>query len=585
DVYKRQPYTYADFVLITRSSPLPQIQASTLTTCVGSPVTFSTPVGADGYEWLFPGGTPSSSSVQNPSPVTFATPGVYWVKLRLQTTCCGFSPWDSIAISVVGTPSVILPPDTFRCASDPPISLSVAALPGATIVWFYNGSSFATGTTSIQASSAGQYVVSVSYPGGCEGRDTFNLSVLPRIPVNLGPDRNLCAGDPPPVLDAGFPGNQYLWTYNGVAIATTQTLVASQTGSYAVVVSNSYGCVGRDTVQVTFNHFSVNLGPDIQLCATSATLDAGLNATSCQWSLNGSPLPGNACQITATASGTYTVTAQNAAGCVATDQIDVILGSPLTAQFSGPSLAQVGQVVQFTDLTTPPPTQWTWNFGDGTLPVSGIANPSHTYTQAGLYPVVLAASNGLCTDTALGYIDVQWDCSTLPLQASFSASPNPVDLNAGGGTVYFSNTSSGATSYTWFFGTGDSSQAVSPSYVYAQPGSYQVILVARNYNCLDTFAQTITVIRAEPSALLPASSRRLQLYPNPARGEVQIVLPFAPSPWRVELFEATGRIVRTWDLPGGRMHKVDLHEIAPGYYVVRASREGESPYWGHLLRE
>jgi PKD repeat protein len=584
------PYTYADFVLIARSSPLPQISASSITACVGTPITFSTSVLADGYEWSFPGGTPATASIQNPPPVAYAAPGQYWVKLRLQTTCCGFSPWDSVAVYIVGTPTVSLPADTLRCAGDPPLTLQVSAFPGASITWYFGGNVVATGVSTLQASSAGQYVVSVSYPGGCEGRDTFNLSVVPAIPVSLGPDIQLCAGDPPPVLDAGFPGNQYLWTLNGVPIATTQTLTASQSGVYAVLVSNPYGCLGRDTLQVTYTSFSINLGPDQELCGGAVTLDAGLNATTCQWSLNGNPLPTTACQITATASGTYSVVAQNSVGCIATDQVQVVLGAPITAQFSAPTSVQVGQPAQFTDQSTPTPTAWTWNFGDGSPPLSGNPASTHIYTTAGLYPVVLAVGNGLCTDTALRLVEALWDCATLPLQANFTASPNPVDLGVGGGTVYFTNTSTGATTYLWLFGTGDTSTAFSPSYAYTQPGIYTVTLIATNYNCRDTLSQTLTVVRAEPtnpSSLLGGSSGTIAFYPNPAVEQVFLRVPPPPqaSLWRAALCDAVGKVVREWHFSQEGVYPLSLQGLASGYYILQVSDTGGAVFRGRLLKE
>ncbi|MDW8134872.1 MAG: PKD domain-containing protein, partial [Bacteroidia bacterium] len=354
-----------------------------------------------------------------------------------------------------------------------------------------------------------------------------------------------------------------------------------------VLVSTPSGCVGRDTINVVFSSFSVDLGPDRSLCGSSTVLDAGPYAVSCQWTWNGNPLPGNSCQLTANASGTYQVIAQNFAGCSATDQIQVVLGTPLTAIMAGPSTAITGQPVQFTDQTNPPPTQRTWNFGDGSPLVSGNPSPSHTYTQAGIFPVILAVSNGLCTDTAIHLIEVLWDCSSLPLQAAFTYTPNPVDLNAGGGTVYFANTSSGATSYLWLFGTGDTSNQPNPSYAYAQPGDYTVYLIARNYNCTDTFSQVIRVVRAEPnpSTLSYSSPHRLRVYPNPVGEEAFIELPIGGYTWRVELYDGTGRAIRQWEFERGGVWRLDLRELPRGYYSLRASCWGEEPYWGCLLHE
>lgn len=47
---------------------------------------------------------------------------------------------------------------------------------------------------------------------------------------------------------------------------------------------------------------------------------------------------------------------------------------------------------QFTDTSTgSTPTTWNWSFGDGTY--SDLQNPTHTYSDYGLYPVILNVSN------------------------------------------------------------------------------------------------------------------------------------------------------------------------------------------------
>ncbi len=72
-------------------------------------------------------------------------------------------------------------------------------------------------------------------------------------------------------------------------------------------------------------------------------------------------------------------------------------GAPV-ADFSGtPTSGPPGQTVQFSDLSTNSPNQWSWNFGDpasGGSNTSTQQNPSHTYAAAGQYTVSLTATNG-----------------------------------------------------------------------------------------------------------------------------------------------------------------------------------------------
>jgi PKD repeat protein len=62
--------------------------------------------------------------------------------------------------------------------------------------------------------------------------------------------------------------------------------------------------------------------------------------------------------------------------------------------------------VSFTDTSTGSPISWSWTFGDGGT--STLQNPSHQYTDAGIYTVALTATNssGSNTKTITNYITV-----------------------------------------------------------------------------------------------------------------------------------------------------------------------------------
>ncbi len=117
---------------------------------------------------------------------------------------------------------------------------------------------------------------------------------------------------------------------------------------------------------------------------------------------------------TYTAAGTYTVslTATNAYGSdIETKTGYITVTNPPTnppvAAFSGtPTSGTAPLTVVFTDASTYNPTSWSWTFGDGGT--STAQNPSHTYTAAGTYTVVLTATNayGSDSETKTGYITV-----------------------------------------------------------------------------------------------------------------------------------------------------------------------------------
>jgi PKD repeat protein len=96
------------------------------------------------------------------------------------------------------------------------------------------------------------------------------------------------------------------------------------------------------------------------------------------------------------------------------DDISIIGGGPgcvslypPDAEFTSNSPVELGQAIQYTNLSTgTDPLTYTWNFGDGSGP-STETNPSHTYSYPGIYPVTLEAYNPYGTDSIIHTVEVQ----------------------------------------------------------------------------------------------------------------------------------------------------------------------------------
>jgi gliding motility-associated-like protein len=140
-----------------------------------------------------------------------------------------------------------------------------------------------------------------------------------------------------------------------------------------------------------------------------------------------------------------------------------------------------------------PITSWSWTFGDG----QGVTNAStvpftHTYAQPYSYDVQLTVKD------ADGCTDQKWTpyVRVGGVQAAFNVSSNTISPHS---SVSFYNNSfdnySGTTSYEWQFGDGSSATDFNTQHTYTQPGTYTVLLLAKNatYACTDTARQTIIV--------------------------------------------------------------------------------------------
>ena len=127
-----------------------------------------------------------------------------------------------------------------------------------------------------------EYFVSVN-----DGVVTLDASVLVSVYslpiVNLGGNQILC-GETQYTLDAGNPGDTYLWSTG----ETSQTIVATGSGNtmYWAEVTNENGCSAVDTVYLNFAALPiVNLGADTAVCGGSTiTLNAGNEGSTYLWS-------------------------------------------------------------------------------------------------------------------------------------------------------------------------------------------------------------------------------------------------------------------------------------------------------------
>ncbi|MCS6935598.1 MAG: T9SS type A sorting domain-containing protein [Chitinophagales bacterium] len=203
-----------------------------LTFCQGGSVTLDAGAGYDTYAW---------SSGSNSQSITVTTSGTYTVTVS-KNGCTGT---DSKTVTVTANnlnPSITANPSLNIC---PGGSTVLNAGSGYTT---YNWSDGST-TQTITVNAAGTYTVTVT-SGNCSGTASavVNVGNFP-VSVNITPAGPVtaCVGDIVE-LDAGSGYDAYNWS-NG---ENSQKVEVTATGSYIVTVMQN-GCVGRDTVQVTFN--------------------------------------------------------------------------------------------------------------------------------------------------------------------------------------------------------------------------------------------------------------------------------------------------------------------------------------------
>ena len=160
--------------------------------------------------------------------------------------------------------------------------------------------------------------------------------------------------------------------------------------------------------------------------------------------------------------------------------------------------------VNFTDISSGSPTQWTWHFGDGAI--SRLRNPSRVYDVPGDYTIklVINTPNGVDSIIRTQYIHVY----AKPV-VNFSTS------NATGCTPVIANFSDLSTSqngsivsWNWDFGDGNLSTQRNPSHTYLSSGNFNVSLQTINsFGCTNskTVANYIQVYD-HPNAIFTSSN-------------------------------------------------------------------------------
>jgi gliding motility-associated-like protein len=129
---------------------------------------------------------------------------------------------------------------------------------------------------------------------------------------------------------------------------------------------------------------------------------------------------------------------------------------------------------------------YNWSFGDGHH--SSLPDPSNIYTNAGKYPVVLVATNGLaCFDSAFAFITVD----TAPV-LHFTHTDTAICM---GESIAFAATYTqvGLTSLLWNFGdNGDQLTGNTPKHAYDAPGVYKV-LVSGHYRACPAISDSVAI--------------------------------------------------------------------------------------------
>jgi len=486
-------YTFTYPNLIYVSDPISAFTINQPTSgCVPYTVQFvNNSTGATGYYWYFGDGTNASQA--NPSH-TYNASGVYTVTLNASKKGCMRSSTitDYITVSEAQA-NFSFTPDS-GCS---PLNAAFTDLSVNAVSWLWN---FGDGNTSALQNPVHTFLnqpadsvsLVITDVNGCSD-SIAHTNVVVVAPEIQASDTVAC--NPAAIsFTTTYSAVTYLWDFGDGSTSNLQNPVHTytQTGVFSVSLTcnTTSGCTvttlapGLITITAPVSNFT---SPTVAVCAPSLVtfVNQSTGATSWLWNFGDgtTSVTENPSHIY-NVPGFYTVSliSYSASGCSDTLTLTNFISVPGTVTDFTVSATEICEntSVQFTDQSVNA-SNYFWNFGDGFT--SSLPSPVHSYTSAGSYTVTLITSDAFGCSSFYSYPD------------TISVHPNPQALALVTPTMgcmplnsVFTNLSTGADSYVWHFGTGDTAVTPDTVYAYNLAGIYFPYLIAStSFGCTDTF--------------------------------------------------------------------------------------------------
>ncbi|MBL7892560.1 MAG: gliding motility-associated C-terminal domain-containing protein, partial [Bacteroidia bacterium] len=381
--------------------------------------------------------------------------------------------------------------------------------------------------------AAGTYTLNISDTKGCAGSFTYTLTEPTAVTATATQATQAGCGLSDGSATASGSGGTGSKTYSWSNGSTNSTATGLSAGSYIVTVTDGNGCTGTASVSVT------NPNPPTASISNSTNASCG-QSDGTATVLAGGGTPGysytwNNGQTTTTASGlgagTVTVTVTDNKGCSAVTSTTITsLGAPtVTVTSTNASCGANDGTASASANGGTPGYSYSWSPGGAiTANVSNLAG--------GTYTVVVTDTKG-CSVSGVTTIS-----SSSNPNADFTASKYIGDSPL---VVDFTNTSTGGTTYTWYFGDGSApyTGTTPPTHTYSVDGKYYACVVASaGAGCKDSTCKDITVSGfkiAVPNIITPNGDKKNDVFVITTKGVTKLDITIWDR-WGLQMWEGTG---------------------------------------------
>ena len=412
---------------------------------------------------------------------------------------------DSLILSIINITHV-------ACYGDS-TGEATAGVSGGTLPYIYlwNTPDTISQTDSIVTGlPAGTFAVTVTDTLGCIDNDSLIITEPSDILISVSNDTLICTGDNAliSVFASGGSGSlNYTWSDTLLSGAGPFSVSPVDTTIYIVTVTDSLGCISKDSVKVKVGPVIIIFAIDDSICVgdsttISAVVTGGDGNYSYLWETGATT---NSITVNPTISTYYTLTVDD--GCATPPETDSVFVEvnpyPVIGLLPPNASACESATITFIDVIADiPGSTYFWDFGDGSMDTTTNASVIYTYNNTGIFSVSVSVMSpqGCQTDSA--------NVSTVVISALPTANftGTLIDTAITQPTVDFTDLSFGdpiigdtISSWYWDFGDGNISTLQHPVYAYADTGIYTVMLAIINeYGCPDTIIKTLVICSSQP---------------------------------------------------------------------------------------
>ncbi len=443
------------------------------------------------WNWSFPGGTPATSTLQNPT-VVYRTPGKYEVSLEAGNSRCKITKTVPEYIEINDVPFA----DFSFGIDGRTVYFINQSLRGITYLWkFGNGDQSDEEFPTYEYAKDTSYDVTLTVTNDCGVRSIKKRVNIVSIPVAEF-DSDTTGGCAPKIIKFMDQSSNNViawdWKFPGgtpsFSLVKNPFIKYTNPGVYDVsltVTSARYSRTITKKLYVTIDslpdaEFTHSINNNTVLFTSQARY-----AKSHYWvfgdNTTGTGLDPSHDYLEGRYEVLYIVT--NACGNDTAKTIITVGAKPIAGFQVSNSKGCTPFKLQFNNTSTAAATAYRWYFPGGNPSTSTDKNPLVTYDNPGKFDVSLYAYNNFFSDSIgiANFVEVK----TEPV-ASFT---NAIT----GFKSSFSHQASGATFYFWDFGDGRASFEENPTHDYGVEGEFDVKLIVQNECGQDTFEKHIAV--------------------------------------------------------------------------------------------